>query len=445
MVLILFALSLTALLVIGAITVGLGNARQQDRDVQNDVDSAVLAGAQELDGVLATTGDQAKARTRACEYLTQNGYAVASCNAVDFQFVSVDGGECIQRQIGGVEAKVWFGEIAGDDDLELDATAIGCRKQGSTGTTPVDGANVPVAFAGGHNCAAGKPAFETSGNKNEFQGDIVSYGDAKDGGNNNTVTGTRRAKSVSQNKGLWDGWTPVSGAATWPAGFGPSSLPISLYAPAGDRALAYGGFYTNTSQTVFQNTVSAGVYYATASSVEIKGNGFTVAPKTATIYLDPATGLPAKPVANGGTGIAQTRTLNGITIVTPSGLIKISDNNVSIPHFDFELNRLVFFTNWNGGVSQADACDKPVIEFSGNCVHVDGIVYAPRGAINTGSGNQVGNDKGNGSGGGCASHPDYGGGFLGWGLKINGNTGFFRAGAGSLVPSLGPGDIYLGA
>jgi hypothetical protein len=472
-ILILFALTVTVIFVFAALVVGLGNARQTDRDTKNDVDAAMLAAASALDGFLtpSSTAKKALAVAKACDYMQRNGYGDRPCDVDDFVYPVNDAGlpyppsgttvgmpECIRWASSEVDTKVWFGGIAGRDTLNLGAGATGCRGvpqvtppssiPGIPGE-PVPGALLPAAFSAGANCDGTDPGFDTSGSNIRIEGSIHANDNAKDGGVGNVVVGGS-ATYVDRvdNKGIWsDAASPtptVSPVKDWPDGFSPSTLTTSLYAPGSSRALAYGEFYNSGGSNTFSGATPAGVYYRSGNAkVEIKG-GFSVTPRTATIYIDPATRLPAPPVANGGTGVAETRTLDGITIVTVGGEIIVEPSNLKVRHFALELNQLFLFTNRAGVASSVKWCTTPVISLnSSNCFHFSGVLYAPRGAIQlAGQGNGQGRNPADPPA--CTNDLSLRGNLLGYGVKLNGSNSLLRAGSGSLVPTSTPGSTIPG-
>jgi hypothetical protein len=460
-VLVVVALLLVTLLVTTAMVVGYGNSRQTRRDAQNIVDASALAAAAELDGDFDGSfggngdADHGAAEARGREYLEDNG--LNDRGEVGISFIEQNESECIVVEVSGIDSRVWFGEIVGRDSLAVGATAYGCRGTYIEGETPTIalGPDVPAVHVAG--VCADKEGFDTSGNQIRFEGDIYAHDNPKDGGSGNHLAPGSTARyrgNVLEPGNLWN--TPPAqrlgenaSAASWPAAFDPTTeLPISYFdSPTGLRALAYGAgltgggvnpFYTSTSQKLWNSATPAGVYFITGSgTVEIKG-GFSVTPRQGWLRIDPVTGLPKHD------GTPKIEDGRGVTFVTQAGVIKISDAGHAIEAFNWELNRLVFYASWTDVVG-ADRCSKPSIEFSGNCIHVNGIVYAPRGAVNIGSGEGTGNDH---NGSTCTSRPDWSGGMIGYGFKGNGNKGLLRSGPGTITSNPGgPGDagrIYLG-
>jgi hypothetical protein len=459
-IVLLFALLASTIFIFGALSVGLGNVRQEQRSNQNDVDAAVLAASVEFDGVIEDPVDLAerdRAVAVACHYLTERNDLDGECTADLFEYpVNADGepavegdDECIRIAVSE-SARAFFGEIIDRPLLEVASRAVGCRGAAAGYIPPTPAVEpipagpprlsedvVPAAFAGGTNCSGSDPGIDTSGNHQRFVGAVHANSNPKDGGSGNSATpgpNTYAGSTVVQSGSMWStaNREQVS-VQPWPHGFHPSVLTVALYQPGGERARAYGGFYSSTTGSrTFAGATPAGVYYV-GGKIEVKG-GFSITPRTETIHLDPMTGLPALPVTHGGTGQPRTRTLTGVTLVGNGDMIVFGDDNVRIQPFEYELNRLAIYNNWNGGVTDSSKwCTNTVIEFGGgDCVHFDGIIYAPRGAIGF-SGN--GNGHWHNERPGCASEdPGYAGGLIGYGLKFNGERHLIRSGPGHLIP-----------
>jgi hypothetical protein len=459
----LIALLLVALLVITAIVIDLGNGRQEKRHIQNAIDAAALAGAMKYNPAVAAT--ELVAMNEAMLYLRRNqvnaptavngvyGYKCTGAQSCDISLKPASGARCLAVAVTNFRVGTFFAGVIGQDEILVRASGTGCAVPGPPGPPTVTlGPDIPAVHTAG--VCSDKEGFVTSGAQNRFQGDLYANDNPKDAGADNRVTTgflARYRGALLANNGLWT--TQILGEASsdsWPEGFDPDptktpNLNISRYKPGGDRAKAYGeghtgaggtSFYTSTNQTLWSGPTPAGVYYVGAASLEIKP-GFSVTPRTGWLRIDPLTGLPS------ASGTPELKAGTGVTFVTDSTLFKVSGDGIEIQAFNWELNRLVLYAGWTDVLGK-DRCTKPSVELSGNCIHLNGVVYAPRGAINVASGEGSGNDH---NGSGCGhTHPTFRGGFVGYGMKVNGNKGYYRGGPGSLayIPGApGPVDHYL--
>lgn len=423
---VLVASLLVGLLVMAAIVIDLGNARQTKRDAQNDVDAAALAGAAVYDG---STAGATAARSRAVEFLDANersstGPANAdtrSCGGGDtctitFDFTPAPAASppptnaatryCMRIRILDLEIDTYFANVMGVYHTDVSATANGCKRfTGGSATS-----NIPAALSLG-TCSNAYEAFETSGNDNRFIGDIHSNGSARDTGTNNlrsagAAATTRIAiASASDQDQLWNGYTTIGTDEedpVTPGALTPQQL-VAQYAPGGTRATeadALGLYTSSTNDMDFSGNIPAGIYYTT-KKITVGGTGVTVTPR------------------NGHTGV--------ILVATGDQVI-ISGNGARLTPFSLNNpNRLTVIAGWD---SSGNTCSDTGFNMSGECARVDGIMYVPFTKA-TFSNNGNGHDDNGRGGASCDDTPTYTGALVAYSMKLDGNQHLLRGGVGS--------------
>lgn len=424
-VLVFMALLMVGLLVMAAIVIDIGNARQNRRRAQNAVDAAALAAAADYDG---SSAGATAARTQALAFLDVNDFEGLTGSGDSY---SCGNGEtcsviltfspapvaapptpdlntrfCVRIDMTNLEVGTYFAGVIGADRIDVGVTANGCRRFSG------GGANIPGLLTTGDDCTDPAKMFVTSGQSNLFEGGIHSNYDAKDNGNGNTRTGSATYVDViNENNGLWDGATQVAPQTNPFAG-----VTASLYAPGGLRAAPYDSvtpandnYFSFTGDQDFSGNMNSGIYYTTGK----------------TTISGPVTILPH----NGHTGA---------TFVTGGGIISLSATDILLQHFDDDPSRLVLFSDYD---EAGENCDKESIQMSGNCIRIDGVVYASRGKFRL-SGEGNGHDYVGGSicGGGSYPHTTFNGGFAAWAIEWSGNLGVLRSGSSGTATSP---DVYL--
>jgi len=135
--LILAALAMVVILGFAALAIDVGYWYSQKREVQNAVDAAALAGAQEL------PDDPAAAETVAREYLTKNGVSETNGDTVSITFRRTDPeGDPTEWDSVVIEverpAEAWFAKVFGINEAFIrDVRAVASYRGGST-FVPVD-------------------------------------------------------------------------------------------------------------------------------------------------------------------------------------------------------------------------------------------------------------------------------------------------------------------
>jgi Flp pilus assembly protein TadG len=456
----LFALLLVTLLTFVAIVVDLGNGRQERRVAQNRVDAAALAATSAYDGTPAT---QAAAQTQGLRYLAANGLNVTttasalntySCTGaqsctVNFAFPN-DTQRCVLVEIRNYRVDTTFARVIGQNQLNVSSQANGCTRQ-------IAGTAAPLPAAEAHGtCSNSYEAFEIAGQNNRFEGDIESWGGARDGAasglsTTNTKTGSARVRIAppSDKIGVWSGYSIV------PPNTGPDEVSAALgqtrqeiidsFKPGGSRAVFAQnvGLYNRTDTAAgtpedgFRNndwspgaTILAGIYY-TDKKIALGNNGVNVVERV---------GLDGN-------------TYRGVILVSGGDMVTISGNGARLTPFrrvmpDEQAGPAAANNSLRltvvAGRSSSNGCSDTGFSLSGECNRVDGVIYVPYAkALNNGNGG--GHDRNTTVSGfpdssNCTSTPNYRGALIAYSMKLEGNYNLWRGGSGgtSTTP-----EVYL--
>lgn len=418
-VIVFFALALLVLTTFAAIAIDLGNQRQTKRRGQNAVDAAALAGASvfDADESVITSAEATAARTRARTVLGLNSFDNLSATADPDEYTCgngegcrillkpriFEGKQCMDVTIKALAVGTTFAGAIGVSDLYVDTSSYGCKRLAAAPKLP--------ALSTFGTCADPERNFKTSGNFNSFEGDIHSNWDAIDNGAGNTRTGTATyVQWIFQNNGLWNGATQVAPrlnpfpGVTAVGTYGPAS---ALQATFNSATAASDNYFGFTGDRTFSGDQRSGIYYTT-------GKITINAPLNITAH-------------NGHTGA---------TFVSSGGNVEVSGSNLTIRHFDADPKRIALFSDYD---EAGDNCDKESIQMSGNCIRVDGVVYASKGKFRL-SGEYNGHDGAQGTIE-CPRTPLFDGGFAAWAIEWSGNLGLLRGGpAGPRATS----ELFLG-
>lgn len=464
LILVLTALLMVGLLTIVALVVDVGNASQMKRRAQNSVDAAALAAVAVYEGTLAPANLDL-ARDTAIRLLSVNTFGgltlvssgpptyTYSCGAgeecsVRFTFNdadldndgSIDSGlkPCVEVRIASLKVPGLFSPVVGTSHLSVGATAGGCRRPGAPGGV------VPPFFAGG-TCSSDGKAFVYSGNGNIHEGRIHSNYDVVLSGISNRFIGPRTyvgkgyepPLDLNDPNGQWsaNAWGPAAqkvGTGAWPPATG--DLTVAKLGPTSTFALGLG---------VSTNPSSAGKFFYNLTGSEIKHD--TIGTKVGNTWqIRAGVYFTNRPITFGDkVAIVAKEGRTGATFISSGGRIIVSGSNSTFSAFDAAPHRLAFYTPWDESSGDTNNCDSKTFELNGNCIHIDGLVYAPKGKISW-SGEGSGQTYAPGSS--CAStqaaHPAFIGAFVGWAFQFSGNLNYTRAGIPDTTSGTPP-DIYL--
>ncbi len=325
--LIVVALSLTALMGFLALALDMSLAMNERRTAQNAADHAALSASY----AKCTSGSPVAAANAS---VTRNGYSIA-----ELTLTSLGGNR--YRAVIDSSTPTFFGRVLGFSVVDVLTRAVGdCSGGGGSGN---------AIFAAGDRCRSyGKEQLDISGSNQTVYGGVHSNdnadisGSSNDFGDTNPPVDPFTYVSTISNGGSGNDYDPG-----YPAQVGHQPTPITFdlvdYQPGGRAALAAGSDYFYVNGDIDGDYIHShgdGLYYATGK-IDVGRSGLN----------------------------------RDVTLVAEDELKLAGSNQHLDPYID---GLLAYGANVYSGI---DRCDKFVVSAGGSNQDWSGIIYGPNGLV----------------------------------------------------------------